>query len=75
MIQNFESYVITPSVMHHQVKLPPGLTLAAQGIFMVIFGFKGLLFALPLAGCLQVVVRELIVREVLDTWKRPRRFC
>ena len=30
VIQNFESYVITPSVMHHQVKLLPGLTLAAQ---------------------------------------------
>ena len=75
VIQNVESYIITPSVMHHQVKLLPGLTLAAQGIFMVIFGFKGLLLALPLAVCLQVVVRELIVRDVLDTWKRPRRFC
>ncbi|WP_413296836.1 AI-2E family transporter [Synechococcus sp. MIT S9452] len=75
VIQNFESYVITPSVMHHQVKLLPGLTLAAQLIFTVIFGFKGLLLALPLAVCLQVVVRELLVRDVLDTWKRPRRFC
>ena len=61
--------------MHHQVKLLPGLTLAAQLIFTVIFGFKGLLLALPLAVCLQVVIRELIVRDVLDTWKRPRRFC
>ena len=75
VIQNVESYIITPSGMHHQVKLLPGLTLAAQGIFTVIFGFKGLLLALPLAVCLQVVVRELIVRDVLDTWKRPRRFC
>ena len=75
VIQNFESYVITPSVMHHQVKLLPGLTLAAQLIFTVIFGFKGLLLALPLAVCLQVVGRELLVRDVLDTWKRPRRFC
>ena len=75
VIQNLESYVITPSVMHHQVKLLPGLTLAAQLIFTVIFGFKGLLLALPLAVCLQVVIRELIVRDVLDTWKRPRRFC
>ena len=75
VIQNLESYVITPSVMHHQVKLLPGLTLAAQLIFTVIFGFKGLLLALPLAVCLQVVIRELIVRDVLDTWKRPRRVC
>ena len=74
VIQNVESYIITPSVMHHQVKLLPGLTLAAQLIFTVIFGFKGLLLAL-LAVCLQVVIRELIVRDVLDTWKRLRRFC
>jgi len=75
VIQNLESYVITPSVMQHQVKLLPGLTLAAQMIFTVIFGFKGLLLALPLAVCLQVVLRELIVRDVLDSWKRPRRLC
>ena len=36
LIQNIESYVITPSVMQHQVKLLPGLTLAAQFIFTVI---------------------------------------
>ena len=75
VIQNLESYVITPSVMQHQVKLLPGLTLAAQMIFTVVFGFKGLLLALPLAVCLQVVLRELIVRDVLDSWKRPRRLC
>ena len=48
VIQNLESYVITPSVMHHQVKLLPGLTLAAQVLFTVVFGPLGLLMALPL---------------------------
>lgn len=70
VVQHLESYVITPSVMHHQVKLLPGLTLAAQLLFTVLFGPLGLLLALPLAVCLQVVIREVLIRDVLDPWQR-----
>ena len=69
VVQNLESYVITPSVMHHQVKLLPGLTLAAQFLFTVLFGPLGLLLALPLAVCLQVVIRNVLIRDVLDGWR------
>jgi predicted PurR-regulated permease PerM len=72
LIQNLESYVITPSVMHHQVKLLPGLTLIAQFGFTVVFGPLGLVLALPLAVCLQVLVRELLIRDLLDPWKQQR---
>ena len=72
VIQNLESYVITPSVMHHQVKLLPGLTLTAQFIFTVIFGPLGLLLALPLAVVMQVIIREVVIRDMLDGWKRQR---
>ena len=68
VIQNIESYVITPSVMHHQVKLLPGLTLTAQFVFTLIFGPLGLLLALPLAVVLQVVIREVLIHDVLDHW-------
>jgi len=71
-VQNLESYVITPSVMHHQLKLLPGLTLMAQLLFTVVFGPLGLLMALPLAVCLQVLVREILIRDVLETWKPQR---
>ncbi|MCT0226253.1 AI-2E family transporter [Synechococcus sp. CS-1328] len=71
-IQNLESYVITPSVMHHQLQLLPGLTLIAQLLFTVLFGPLGLLLALPLAVCLQVMVREIVIRDVLDPWKLQR---
>ncbi len=70
VIQNIESYVITPSVMHHQVKLLPGLTLAAQFLFTLLFGPLGLLMALPLAVVLQVIIREVLVHDLLDRWKR-----
>ncbi len=72
VIQNLESYVITPSVMHHQVKLLPGLTLIAQFGFTVVFGPLGLVLALPLAVCLQVLVRELLIRDLLDPWTQQR---
>tara|TARA_B100002051_G_scaffold263965_1_gene288216 strand:- start:1737 stop:2813 length:1077 start_codon:yes stop_codon:yes gene_type:complete len=72
LIQNLESYVITPSVMHHQVKLLPGLTLAAQFLFTIIFGPLGLLMALPLAVVLQVLIREILIHDVMDRWKVKR---
>ena len=58
--------------MHHQVKLLPGLTLMAQFIFTLLFGPLGLLMALPLAVVIQVLVREILIHDVLDHWKRTR---
>ncbi len=72
VVQNLESYVITPSVMQRQVNLLPGLTLSAQFVFTVLFGPLGLLLALPLAVVLQVLIREVVVHDLLDPWKRQR---
>ncbi len=71
-VQNLESYLITPSVMHLQLRLLPGLTLTAQLLFTVVFGPLGLLLALPLAVCLQVIVREVLIHDILNPWKRQR---
>ncbi len=72
IIQNLESYLITPSVMHRQVKLLPGLTLTAQFIFTVIFGPLGLLLALPLAVVIQVFVKEILIKDLLNTLRKER---
>ena len=72
-VQNLESYLITPSVMHHQLKLLPGLTLSAQLLFTLVFGPLGLVLALPLAVCLQVILREVVIHDVMDPWKAPPR--
>ena len=69
VVQNLESYLITPSVMHHQLRLLPGLTLTAQLIFTVLFGPLGLLLALPMAVCLQVILREVVIHDILDRWR------
>ena len=66
VIQNIESYVITPSIMHKQVKLLPGLTITAQFIFTIIFGPLGLLLAIPMAVVIQVFVKEIIINDIIE---------
>ncbi len=66
VIQNIESYIITPSIMHKQVKLLPGLTITAQFIFTILFGPIGLLLAIPMAVVIQVFVKEVIVNDILE---------
>ncbi len=66
VIQNIESYVITPSIMQKQVKLLPGLTITAQFIFTILFGPLGLLLAIPMAVVIQVFVKEIIIHDILE---------
>ena len=67
LIQNIESYIITPSIMQKQVKLLPGLTITAQFIFTIIFGPLGLLLAIPMAVVIQVFVKEIIIKDMLES--------
>ena len=66
LIQNIESYIITPSIMHKQVKLLPGLTITAQFIFTILFGPLGLLLAIPMAVVIQIFVKEIIIHDILE---------
>ena len=66
LIQNIESYIITPSIMQKQVKLLPGLTITAQFIFTILFGPIGLLLAIPMAVVIQVLVKEIIIHDILE---------
>ena len=66
LIQNIESYIITPSIMQKQVKLLPGLTITAQFIFTILFGPLGLLLSIPLAVVIQVFVKEIIIHDILE---------
>ena len=66
IIQNIESYLITPSIMQYQVKLLPAITLTSQFIFTVIFGPIGLLLSLPLTVILKILIKEVIIHDILD---------
>ncbi|MEA5464102.1 AI-2E family transporter [Leptothoe sp. PORK10 BA2] len=71
IIQQIESYWLTPTVMARQISLPPALTLIAQICFATIFGFLGLVLALPLAVVAKIWLQELLVKDILDQWEIP----
>lgn len=66
LIQQIESNLLTPLVMQKQVSLLPAITLLSQLVFAVFFGFLGLFMALPLTIVLQVLLKELIIKNWLD---------
>jgi len=68
VIQNIESYWLTPTVMAARVSLLPAVTLAAQLIFATFFGLGGLILALPLTVVTKVWVEEALFRDILDHW-------
>jgi predicted PurR-regulated permease PerM len=73
LIQQLESNLLTPYVMAQQVSLLPALTLLGQVFFATIFGFMGLLLAIPLMVVCQIWVRRVLVEDVMDHWSRPTK--
>lgn len=69
IIQNIESYWLTPTVMAKQVALLPAFTLTAQIFFASFFGALGLVMALPLAVVAKTWIEELVFKDILDKWK------
>jgi predicted PurR-regulated permease PerM len=73
VIQQIESYWLTPTVMAQQVSLLPAVTLAAQIFFASFFGFLGLLLALPLTVVAKTWIDEVLIKDILDKWdKKPQ---
>lgn len=64
VIQQLESNVLMPVVMRGAVHLPPALTVLFQSIMAVIFGFPGLLLAVPILAVVMVLVKTLYVEPM-----------
>jgi len=73
LIQQFESYFLVPFVMKSQVDLLPAVTLLAVVIFGLLFGFLGILLALPLVIVLKIWLQELLVKDILNNWGEDER--
>lgn len=63
-IQQVESNLLTPLVMKGAVELPPALTMLVQALMAILFGFLGLLAAVPLLVVVMVLVRRLYVEPL-----------
>jgi predicted PurR-regulated permease PerM len=66
IIQNLESYWISPMMMRKQVSLLPAATLVAQIFFATFLGPVGLILALPLAVVCKTWIEEAWLVDVLD---------
>lgn len=68
--QLLESYVITPRLVGERVGLHPVAVIFALAAFGQLFGFVGVLLAVPLAAILLVALRELRARYVASDFYR-----
>lgn len=65
VVQMIDGYVLTPLVDRRSVELPPVVTISAQVLLGLLFGFVGLLVASPLAATVMLLVKMLYVEDVL----------
>jgi predicted PurR-regulated permease PerM len=72
-IQQLEGAVLQPLLMKEGLELPPVMTILGQALFSLVFGFLGLLLAVPLMASVMVPVKLLYVRDVVgDEVSVPR---
>ena len=64
-IHFLESHTLIPLLMKGRVDLPPALTIVTQALMAVLFGFLGLMCAVPLLAMGSVAVRMLYVEGVI----------
>jgi predicted PurR-regulated permease PerM len=64
-IQFLENQLLIPILMKGGVDLPPALTLVAQALLALLFGFLGLMVAVPALAATMVAVKMLYVQDVV----------
>lgn len=64
-IQFAENHLLIPMLMSEGLDLPPAMTIVAQALMALVFGFLGLLVAVPFVAAALVPIKLLYVRGVL----------
>ena len=64
-IQFIENHLLIPLLMKGAVNIPPALTIIAQALMAMLFGFLGLMVAVPLLAAIMVPVKMLYVEGVV----------
>lgn len=65
VLQSIDGYLLTPLVDRRSVELPPVLTITAQVLLGIAFGFVGILLASPLTGVAMIMVKMLYIEDLL----------
>ncbi len=58
-IQFLENHLLIPILMKEGIDIPPALTIGAQALMAIVFGFLGLLVAVPLLAAVMIAFRTL----------------
>ncbi len=66
VIQQLEGHILIPLLMKGGMDLPPVLTIVTQGLMALLFGFLGLMIAVPLLAAVMVPIKMLYVEDALD---------
>ena len=66
VIQFVENHLLVPILMKHGVNLPPAMTLGVQALMSLLFGFLGLLVAVPLLAAVLTIVRTMNASEMRE---------
>ena len=65
-VQNLDGFIISPLIQQRAVSLPPVLVIVSQILLAVLFGFTGLLIAVPLVAAVLVLIKMIYIEDVLD---------
>jgi predicted PurR-regulated permease PerM len=65
VLQSIDGYLLTPLVDRRSVELPPVLTITAQVILGLAFGFLGILLASPLTAVAMILIKMLYIEDLL----------
>jgi len=66
VIQFVENHVLVPVLMKRGVNLPPAMTLGIQALMALLFGFLGLLVAVPLLAAILTIIRTMTEKELRE---------
>jgi predicted PurR-regulated permease PerM len=69
-IQFLENHILIPLLMKGGMDLPPALTVLSQALLALVFGFLGLMVAVPMLATVMVVVQMLYVQRAPDVGAR-----
>jgi predicted PurR-regulated permease PerM len=73
IIQFVENHLLVPILMKHGVNIPPAFTLGIQALMALLFGFLGLLVAVPLLAAILTVVRALNPADMREISAEARK--
>lgn len=71
VLQSVDGYLLTPLVDRRSVELPPVLTITAQVVLGLAFGFIGILLASPLTAVALILIKMLYIEDLLGDRMMP----